>query len=90
MVCLPLTSATASATAACVGLHTQVFIPVAQGALSHGALRVIRPALGLAASRLLHALATTEASTVLRNARRFCRALVQVRSFTGGGLRGLV
>ncbi|CAN0528539.1 unnamed protein product, partial [Ectocarpus sp. 12 AP-2014] len=59
------------------GQGPQVFIPVAQGALSHGALSVIRPSLGLAASRLLHALATTEASTVLRNARRFCRALVQ-------------
>ncbi|CAM9997431.1 unnamed protein product, partial [Ectocarpus sp. 8 AP-2014] len=59
------------------GQGPQVFIPIAQGALSHGALSVIRPSLGLAASRLLHALATTEASTVLRNARRFCRALVQ-------------
>ncbi|CAN0526673.1 unnamed protein product, partial [Ectocarpus sp. 12 AP-2014] len=59
------------------GQGPQVFIPVAQGALSHGALSVIRSSLGLAASRLLHALATTEAFTVLRNVRRFCRALVQ-------------
>lgn len=56
----------------------QAFIPVAQGALSHGALYVIRPALGLAASRVLNALATTAAPTVLRNVRRLCRALVQV------------
>lgn len=52
---------------------------MAQGALSHGALHAVRPALDLAAARLLHALATTGAPTVLRNARRFCRALVQVR-----------
>lgn len=57
----------------------QAFIPVVQGALSHGSLQIIRPALDLAASRLLHALATTAAPTVLRNGRRFCRALVQVR-----------
>lgn len=56
----------------------QAFIPVAQGALSHGALHAVRPALDLAAARLLHALATTGAPTVLRSARRFCRALVQV------------
>lgn len=61
----------------------KAFIPVAQGALSHGALRIIRPALGFAASRLLDALACTAASTVLRNGRRFCRALVQVRAFDG-------
>ena len=57
----------------------QAFIPVAQGALSRGSLQVVRPVLELAAARLLHALATTGAPTVLRNARRFCRALVQVR-----------
>lgn len=61
----------------------QAFIPVAQGALSHGALQVVRPALDLAASRLLRALATTGAPTVLRSARRFCRALVQVRELEG-------
>ncbi|CAM9510588.1 unnamed protein product [Pylaiella littoralis] len=67
----------------------QAFIPVAHGALSPGALQAVRPALGLAASRLLHALATTEASTVLRSARRFCRALVQgiPRPSTAGSLR---
>lgn len=57
---------------------TQAFIPVAQGALSHGALHVVRPKLELAATRLLEALASTSPSTVLRNGRRFCRALVQV------------
>lgn len=58
--------------------RAQAFIPVAQGALSHGALHVIRPALGFAVSRVLNALATTAAPAVLRNVRRFCRALVQV------------
>eukprot|EP00904_Undaria_pinnatifida_P010339 jgi/Undpi1/6435/HiC_scaffold_20.g08916.m1 len=51
--------------------------------------QIIRPALDLAASRLLHALATTAAPTVMRNGRRFCRALVQgvARSSAAGTLR---
>ncbi|CAM9933654.1 unnamed protein product, partial [Scytosiphon promiscuus] len=59
------------------GHGPQAFIPVAQGALSPGALHVIRPALRIATSRVVQALASTEAPTVLRNARRFCRVLVQ-------------
>lgn len=68
-----------SAPRSLVPRNGQAYIPVAQGALSPGALRAIRPSLELEAARLLGALASATPAMVLRRSRRMCRALVHVR-----------